>query len=192
MSEKDRQKWNKKYHQKPQLLEERSPSSLVVDYYTASSGTEALDVACGGGRHTLFLAKKGFHVDAVDISDVALDALTQKSTLLPITPIKADLETFMPVNKKYDLVIMTNYLDRVLISQISTTLKKGALFIVETYMEDSRNEKKDSNPDFLLKKEELKHLFPKTSFDILFYDEYWNESYEIFNMRKQGIVVKKI
>src|SRR5437763_2642105 len=33
----------------------------------------ALDIACGGGRNALFLAELGFEVDALDISDVAIE-----------------------------------------------------------------------------------------------------------------------
>ncbi len=36
-----------------------------------------LDVGCGQGRNTLFLAQRGFDVDAIDPSRVALDQLTR-------------------------------------------------------------------------------------------------------------------
>ena len=101
-----------------------------------------------------------------------------------------DLETFVPKEKTYDLAVMANYLDRALIARTIPALKKDALFIVETYMEHPENEKKDSNPDFLLQPEELKKLFSK-DFELLAYEEFWNESYELYRMRKQGIVVRK-
>jgi len=190
MSEKDRTKWNRKYHEKPTLLEERPPSPLLERFYHLAPGEKAIDLACGGGRHTLFLAKHGFSVDAADISSVALAEVGEKATGLDVKLIEVDLDTFTPEAEKYDLVIKSNYLDRELIKRTAEGLKKGALFIIETYMEHPENEKKDSNPDFLLKANELKEIFSE-DFDILAYEEFWNESYELFKMRKQGIVASK-
>lgn len=38
-----------------------------------------LDIGCGQGRNTLFLAHRGFNVDALDPSQVALDQLTKNA-----------------------------------------------------------------------------------------------------------------
>jgi len=190
MSEQDRTKWNRKYHDKPTLLEERPPSKLVERYFENAPGKKALDLACGSGRHTLFLAKKDFEVDAADISSVALAALGKKSTGLKVNLMEIDLDTFTPDTKRYDLVIKCNYLDRALISRTARGLKSGALFIIETYMQHPENEKKDSNPDYLLQPGELKQYF-ENDFDILVYDEFWNEDYELYRMKKQGIVAQK-
>jgi SAM-dependent methyltransferase len=190
MSEKDRIKWNRKYHENPALLEERPPSPLLEHALSEAKGTKAIDLACGSGRHTLFLAKHGFDVDAVDISSVALSALEKRIGTLSVTLIEEDLEHYTPQNERYDLAIMSNYLDRELIMRTATALKKDALFIVETYMKHPENEKKDSNPDFLLAPGELKELFAN-GFEILTYEAFWNEPYELYRMRKQGIVARK-
>jgi len=190
MSEKDRIKWNRKYHENPTLLEERPPSPLLEHALSEAKGTKAIDLACGSGRHTLFLAKHGFDVDAVDISSVALSALEKRIGTLSVTLIEEDLEHYTPQKERYDLAIISNYLDRELIMRTATVLKKDALFIVETYMEHPENEKKDSNPDFLLAPGELKELFAN-GFEILTYEAFWNEPYELYRMRKQGIVARK-
>jgi SAM-dependent methyltransferase len=190
MSEFDRNKWNKKYKEKPALLEERPPSPMVKQYFQEAVGQQALDLACGNGRNTLFLAQQGFHVDAVDISSLALDNLRQKSQDLNITLHELDLDTFTPKENTYDLALMTNYLDRALILRTAKMLKPKALFIIETYMEHPENEKKDSNPGFLLQKEELKTFFDD-NYTLLAYHEFWNEDHEIYKMMKQAIVVQK-
>jgi len=64
MSEKDREKWNRKYTEKPTLLETRPPSPMLVSHLHLVNGKCALDLACGSGRHTRFLSEKGFCVDA--------------------------------------------------------------------------------------------------------------------------------
>ena len=190
MSDKDREKWNRKYKEKPTLLETRPPSRLLAAHLHLVQGDCAIDLACGSGRHTLFLADKGFCVDAIDISAVALNTLSKRLNSSKVTLIETDLDTFTPQQGYYDLAIMTNYLDRPLITRTMHALKPGALFYIETYMVHSENEKKDANPDFLLKAGELKTFFDN-SYTTLTYEEFWNEAYEMYKMRKQAIMVQK-
>lgn len=190
MADKDREKWNRKYTDMQDLLQKRPPSPIVERFYTEVSGRQALDLACGAGRNTLFLAEKGFRVDAVDISEVALDALRERVSGLDVRIIEADLESFVPEKDRYDLIVKTNYLDRALIERAKTGLVPGGIFVVETYMEDSANEKQDSNPDFLLRKGELQEIFAE-GFEIMLYETFWNEGYEKYRMKKAAIAARK-
>jgi len=189
MAQKDREKWDKKYHDKPDLLDTRPPSKFVREYHDKCEGKQALDLACGSGRHTLFLSEKGFLVDAVDISAVALEKLAEKKND-SINLIEADLDEFMPQRNHYDFIVMSNFLDRDLIARCYDALKDGGVFVIETYMEDDDNEKKESNPDFLLKEDELIMMF-YNGFKRLDYDEFWNEDFEKYRMKKQAIAVQK-
>ncbi|OQX74217.1 MAG: hypothetical protein B6D59_03090 [Campylobacteraceae bacterium 4484_4] len=190
MSQQDREKWNRKFTQMPELLAPRPPSDLVADFYLEAPGKRALDLACGGGRHVRFLSEKGFEVDAVDISAVALQKLAKEIDTTRVKLIEADLESYTPEPFHYDLIVMTNYLDRDLIERTKTALKPGGIFIIETYMTDPQNEKKDSNPAFLLARGELLERF-KEGFNLLEYREFWNETYEKYRMKKQAIAVRK-
>ncbi len=189
MSKQDRQKWNKKYSENEKFLSYRPAAQMVEEYFHKCGGKKVLDLACGAGRHTLFLSKRSFLVDAVDISDVALEHLRNQINE-NVTLIEEDLDSFVPQKEYYDFIIMTNFLDRALISRAKESLKVGGLFVIETYMEDEENEKEGYNPDFLLQKEELKHIF--SEYEILAYDESWNETYEKHRMKKQAITVRKI
>lgn len=190
MSQQDKEKWDKKYTEMVGLLEKRPPSELVSAYCGDAPGTRALDLACGSGRHSLFLAEKGFDVDAVDISTVALDALRRHADLEQINIIEADLDTFVPEIGTYDLVVKTNYLDRALIEHAKKSLKHGGIMVIETYMADEGNEKPDSNPAFLLQKDELPTFFTE-GYTVLAYREFWNEPHEKYRMKKQAIAVRK-
>jgi len=191
MADKDRIKWNRKYRETPDLLQERPPAAFVQKYAKAENEHEkAIDLACGNGRNTLYLAKNGFSVDAVDISSVALSSLSERLKELPVKVIEADLDTFTPEYGKYDLFVMTNYLDRALIRRCAEQMKKGSKFIIETYMQHELNEKRNSNPDFLLRDRELFSLFDDR-FEVIAYETFWNEPYELYKMRKQGIFVRK-
>ena len=190
MSQKDKEKWDKKYTEMTGLLEKRPPSELVSGFVAEAPGRKALDLACGGGRHALYLADHGFDVDAVDISAVALEALRRRADLEKINVIEADLDDFAPEIGAYDFIVKTNYLDRGLIERAKKALKPGGIMIVETYMADEGNEKPDSNPAFLLQKDELPSLFNE-GFTVLEYKEFWNEPHENYRMKKQAIAVRK-
>ncbi len=86
---------------------------LEADKYLAMFLDEApkgraLDIGCGEGRHSLFLAQNGYTVDAVDISEKAIQRLEHLSREYEveglITPRVGDIRT-MEVEEKYDLVI---------------------------------------------------------------------------------------
>ncbi len=190
MALRDKIKWDKKYKQTPILLQDRAPSKKLVHALCFTQGKNALDIACGAGKHATYLAKQGFNVDAMDISQVALDILNQKN-LDNITTHLVDLEGFIPKENFYDLIVKTNYLDKTLIPALTKALKKEGILFIETYMDHPSNNKPNSNPDFLLQKEELKTFFDD-SFEILDYEEFDNEAYEIYKMRKQAITVKKL
>ena len=190
MSLDDKIKWDEKYIKESKLLELRPHSNKLDFIIKSTKGINVLDLACGSGRNSIYLAKNNFIVDAYDISKVALDKIDSYN-IENLTTHQIDLDLFNPTYLDYDLIVMTNFLDRKLINRISKIMKKESIFFIETFMEHELNEKPSSNPNFLLKKEELKNLF-NSDFEILDYDEYENESYELFKMMKQSIVVKKL
>ncbi len=191
MSNKDKEKWDNKYTNTPKLLEDREPSFKLIDLLKDVKGNYALDIACGAGKNSIFLAKNNFIVDSMDISDIALKNLMNKG-YENINTIQIDLEEeFSPKENFYDLIVQTNFLDRKIIPKMIKALKKEAILFIENYMEHKDNEKAPSNPDFLLKKDELKKIFKK-GFEVIDYDEFDNEPFELYKMRKQSIIVKKL
>ncbi len=194
MSQQDQKKWDEKYRKKSELLRPREASMNIQKFVEKSKGAKALDLACGAGRNTIYLAKLGYEIDALDIAEVALEALAAEAHNEEVHELinaqLFDLDTFAPASERYELIIMMNFLDRGLIERAKKGLKREGLFIVETYMDDSRNEKKDANKEYLLKKEELKSLFSE-GYKVLFYEEFENEAHELYRMKKQAIVVRK-
>ena len=190
MSLDDKIKWDTKYSNESKLLELR-PHSHKLDFIIKHiKGINVLDLACGSGRNSIYLANKHFIVEAYDISKVALDKIDSYN-IKNLNTRLVDLDSFKPSYLDYDLIIMTNFLDRTLINKVSNAMKKNSIFFIETFMEHELNEKSSSNPNFLLKKDELKNIF-NSDFEIIDYDEYENESYELFKMMKQSITVKKL
>lgn len=158
----DRERWNKKYMEG--FKRGKDPSKLLVDFISLATKGRALDIAAGLGRNSLFMAENGFFVDAVDISDVAIERL---KTLHPhINPIHQDLRLFRPEPDSYNLIVNINFLDRTLFPYIKESLKKDGVLIFETFLEGTDFK---TSMDYLLRRNELLHSF--LSLDILFYQE---------------------
>lgn len=194
MSVKDKEKWDAKYLKKSQLLRPREASKNLQEHIAHCKGTKALDLACGAGRNSIFLAECGFDVDALDIAEVAVAALNaearSKNLHSKINTYQVDLDTHEIEENLYDIIIMTNFLDRAVLESAKSALKKDGILFVETYMINDENEKTQSDPNNLLKSQELKNILDD-SWQILHYDEFENEDYEIYKMKKQVIVTKK-
>jgi len=195
VSIKDKDKWDEKYLKKSQLLRPRQASQNLQESIMHCKGTRALDLACGAGRNSIFLAQSGFDVDAFDIAKIAIDALKEEARkqnlLSKINSTIVDLDMYEIEKNIYDIIVMTNYLDRTVLESAKNALKKGGILFVETYMVSDGNEKKESNQSNLLEDEELRDSLDD-SWEILFYDEFENEDYEIYKMKKQVIVTRKI
>lgn len=195
MSLQDKEKWDNKYLKKSQLLRPREASSNLMDSLIHCRGTKALDLACGAGRNSIYLAESGFDVDALDIARIALDALDSeaknKNLTSKINTVLVDLDEYNIQENVYDLIIMANFLDRDILESSKVALKKDGILFVETYMISDENEKTESDLNNLLRSQELKQILDN-SFEILYYDEFKNEDYEIYKMEKQVIVARKI
>lgn len=194
MSLKDKEKWDNKYLKKSQLLRPRDASANLKEWLTHCTGTKALDLACGSGRNSIYLAKCGFEVDSLDIASLAIDALdaeAKKQNLTSnINTFLVDLDTYKIKQKMYDIIVMANFLDRDVLKRAKDALKTNGILFVETYMISDENEKSKSDLNNLLRSQELKQMLD-SSFEILHYDEFKNEDYEIYEMKKQVIVARK-
>jgi SAM-dependent methyltransferase len=195
MSLQDKLKWDEKYIKKPSLLKSRPHTQKLQLALSHAQTGKALDIACGIGRNTLFLAKNGFYVDAIDIAQAAINKLNEdakeQNLSSHINAILADTDEFEIEKNIYDFIIMSNFLDRRLIIEAQNALKKNGIFFIETYMLSDENEKENSDPKNMLKPNELKEMLTD-SFELIEYDEFDNESFELYKMKKQAIIAKKV
>lgn len=163
----DKARWNKKYE--TALMPEKPIKALVklIDKELITSG-KALDIACGMGRHTHYLAYHGFEVDAVDISDVALQKIDCENSA--INCIEADLDSYTIEKDAYDLIICTNFLSRRLIPYIKEGLRVGGYVVFETFVAYEHTKgHRSTNPDYNLRVNELLHNF--ISLEVISYKE---------------------
>ena len=145
MSQADQDKWNARYREGAYATRTH-PTALLAEWLPKLEFREthprAIDVGCGTGRNTIYLARRGWRVDAVDVSEVALEGLTENANAesLPITCIQADLEdaahlsTDLFAADRYDLAVMARYTNLPLIDTLKGALRAGGYLIVEEHL----------------------------------------------------------
>ncbi|WP_087722925.1 class I SAM-dependent methyltransferase [Pandoraea sp. PE-S2T-3] len=133
-----------------------APSAWVARWaHLVRPGARALDLACGYGRHTRWLAGLGAQVSAIDRD---ADALATLAALPGVTALQADLEGAawpLPDEAVFDVVIVTNYLYRPLLARIAACVAPGGVLLYETFAQGNERFGKPSNPLFLLAPGEL-------------------------------------
>ncbi len=170
MSDK-KKKWDQAYQQADYSSAIAATVLSDNSYLLPVSGGDALDLACGRAANAQFLAKSGFVVDAVDISSVVLDGLASYSLAnkLQIDTILRDVESDGMPEKKYDVIVVSYFLNRELFPQILDSLKPGGLLFYQTWSQLKVTDAGPSNPDFRLKAGELLDLC--RSLQIIMYRE---------------------
>ena len=173
----EKTRWDRKHS-------ERSHSSFNPNPFLVSAYDEfvsrrppgvALDLAGGAGRHTIWLAERGWYVTLVDISEVGLrqaeENARQRTITGSIITKMQDVNTEQDLGREqYDLVVVFSFLQRELFPALLTSLKPGGHLIYKTYTMDQLNfDGGPHNPVFLLRPNELLHAF--SSMRVLHYHE---------------------
>jgi tellurite methyltransferase len=170
----DRAKWNERYAGDGLYLG-RSPSRFLAENITLikelASGIKALDIACGEGRNSIFLARNGFDVTGMDISEEGLAKAGQwaKAEGLVVAFRCIDLETFA-FSESYDLLINFNFLLRGLVPMMVDALNPGGVIVFDTIL-DSPTLEGHHNRGYLLQPGELREMFSPFCGEILIYEE---------------------
>jgi SAM-dependent methyltransferase len=150
---------------------ETTPEPLLTGFAELLKPGRALDLACGAGRHALYLASLGWEVTAVDASPVALAALRGRaaSLELAVDARLADLERgeFRIVPAAYDLICDFFYLQRDLFPRIRDGARMGGAFVGAIHLADGASGPR--NPAYLMAPGELRREFE--GWKILYYSE---------------------
>jgi SAM-dependent methyltransferase len=134
-SNEQKSQWDLKYEQGLPSLTEPDPLLLsayaqFVEPLFPNAGL-ALDLACGLGRHALWLASRHWRVSGVDLSGVAIEKLRraalERNVALDLFVGDASGYEFMPM--RFDLIVLFYHLDRSLFPKIVSSLKPGGLLI---------------------------------------------------------------
>jgi tellurite methyltransferase len=156
----DQQKWDRIYRDRGADSSQAAEVLKHNRHLLPQSGI-AMDLACGLGANSLLLAESGLHVRSWDISPVAIDQLSRLAAEqgLPISAEVVDVEQQPPPAQSLDVLVVTHFLSRALVPALIAALKPGGVLFYQTYCRDKVAGQGPSNPDYLLKDNELLSLF---------------------------------
>jgi SAM-dependent methyltransferase len=100
----DSTNWDDRYAE-ADLVWSAGPNGFLPPLVDGLSVGTALDVACGEGRNSLWLAEQGWTVTGIDFSPVAIEKAWLLAREVPITYEVADVESYEP-KQSFDLVIV--------------------------------------------------------------------------------------
>ena len=176
MSKADQAKWNERYRAGA-FAERPHPSALLeawlgrLPHGRGRSRGRALDLACGAGRNSLFLARHGFEVTGLDISSEGLKRAAASAARegLDVTWMRHDLDEGLPVSGPFDVVCLFRYVNPALIRQLPRLLATGGILMVEEHLATDQPVAGPSNPAFCVQPGELRRLLP--GLDVLHQEE---------------------
>jgi len=105
-------------------------------------GRHILDIACGGGRHSLAMARRGAQVTGIDLGPAAIATARQRAHKagLPVTFVQGDVR-HMTYDAAFDAVTfifgcfteMPRQDAEAVLRRISRSLRPGGMFVLDVY-----------------------------------------------------------
>lgn len=167
--------WNE-FYAKTAYQHGKGPSDFLVQMLPRLQKGKVLDIAMGEGANAVYLAKQGFTVRGIDISQVAVKRATDLAAenSVEIETKRADLDMFVMGLMEFETVVMHNFkpVTPRYYSDIVRALKQGGTLIVESLMSEEMREpigKDESFRNFYFEPNEL--LNSLKGLRILFYSE---------------------
>jgi SAM-dependent methyltransferase len=132
-----REQWNDNFRQDVGFTHD--PNQLLVTATAGVAPGAALDLATGQGRNALHLARAGWAVTAVDISDEGLRRAREAASRahVALDTVQADIDAYDYGVAKWDLITeiyVPNPVARA--AKIKAGLRPGGLFVLEFFLDE--------------------------------------------------------
>ena len=170
-----REKWDRIYS--ANVLQEPKACWVLSEYaYLLPESGKAVDIASGRGANALLLAGAGLQTTAIDISPVGMEQL-QSSAQKRSLNIDTRVEDLSVVSQgteplgteQWDVIVVSNYLQRELFESIVRALRTDGLLYFETFVKNkSDHTVGPANPEYLLDNNELLNGFASLSIRVFF------------------------
>ena len=132
----------------------------LIRYLKPNKNAKILDLACGKGRHSKFLSNLGYNVVAADIDQEKLNHFNGKLIQKRVIDLE-NVNNWPLEKKKFNVIIVTNFLNRAIFPLIISSIKKDGYLIYETFSEGHQRIGRPTNPKYILKPRELLRLSNK-------------------------------
>ncbi|MBC7924327.1 MAG: methyltransferase domain-containing protein, partial [Bryobacteraceae bacterium] len=141
------------------------PNKLLVSAVKDRPAGEALDVAMGQGRNSIFLAMQGWQVTGFDVAEAGLAKARQlaESGGVKIKTVLSSDEDFDFGQSRWDLIVAIYAMEKRSVHRIRNALKPGGMVVVEA------GHKSASGAPFEYESNELLRIFK--GFRILRHEE---------------------
>lgn len=194
MSHPDAVIWDERYLNGVSWRSLRLPRDLLISHLNLLPRKGlVLDVACGTTPSGLHLARKGWQVIAVDVSNAALRIAQSEvqNEALPISFALMDLTNpWLPLNR-FDVILNFYYFSRPLLTTYRKSMKRGGLLFFETFVRDvSLSKDEGRNTHHYLEPHELKSTFE--DWNIIHYKETRLTSHSTQHWKKTRCIVQLV
>ena len=160
----DALKWNGRYQTDGPYRQQGHPSRMLQAFvHLLPDNGVVLDAAAGVGVNSLFVARQGISVVALDISEVGLRLLRQQAAELGVgveTAVFDLTQPYFPANC-VDAILNFRFLERAAFAAYRQALRPGGLLFFETFVHTGEEE----SPAYFLEPGELHHAF--ADFDLI-------------------------
>ena len=153
----DAEKWNGRYAAHTHNQPHHPPRTLLRTHVHLLPATGVvLDAAAGAGANSLFLAARGLHVIALDISEVGLRQARAAAQARGVRVETAVFDLTAPVFPPHcvDVILNFRFLMRSTFAAYRQALRPGGLLIFETFVADGPDV-----PQYFLRRGELRAAF---------------------------------
>jgi hypothetical protein len=175
----ERSVWDSFYKNKANVFGKEAVGFLKDHLHRLKKRGRAFVPAMGEGRNAVFLAKNGFKVDGVDLSEVAVDRAVDEARRqkVDVKGIVADLTKYQYPSEAYDLVVVSLFYMPELMPKFKKTLKRGGYILVYVKQDTGKPSPHLSPDDFLVKGADLKASL--RDFETISYKEYKDHDVDV-------------
>ena len=157
------------------------PHNLVVNSIQyLPKNAKVLDLGCGEGKDSFFLAKNNFNVTAIDFSEEGIKKLNKfaKKEKLKIKTDVSNVKSYLQDCEKFDAIFAMNVLQFIdeknifnVIKKIKSKTKPNGLNVIASFVAETPKQKKMvlSGGRYFFDEWELRKLYK--DWKILFYEE---------------------
>jgi tellurite methyltransferase len=139
-SNEQRERWDRRYREAAGTSTWTQPDAFLTRAFSEwiepafPEGGSGLDLAGGAGRNAIWLARQGWKVTLIDISETGIEQARQHAGPLATHMhfVVDDLTHFKASQTHFDVVMAFFYLDRKIFPEIVKAVKPGGLLIHKT------------------------------------------------------------
>jgi SAM-dependent methyltransferase len=152
------EEWDARYREEGRIWS-GNPNAALVDEVTGMAPGTALDVGCGEGADSIWLAQQGWQVTAIDVSQVALDRAAQAAVDAGVS-VDWKLADISTNDQSFDLVsafYLPIHRESSGLAALVEAVKPGGTLLVVHHAEFNPKHAKEHgfNPDDYLKVDEI-------------------------------------